>query len=205
MRTPRIVTGFSSLTDANFQNKAEGIYDSMNGNTNFPSPVPDMATLQAAITAYNQALTAAQSRDKNDVAVKNEKRSELNDLLTSLAAYVNFAADGDRTILISSGFDLAKEGDTTPLQKPENIQVEDGVNTGELTVSVTAVKGAKSYVHQFTQDPVTASSQWTHVNSTASRYTFKNLAGATRYWCRVAAIGAYDQMVISDSASRVAQ
>lgn len=202
----KIVTGFSSLTDAGFLNKAQAINSSMTGNANFPDASPSLAEITTAIQAYSTALTAAvQSRSRNDVAVKNEKRNDLNDLLTSLAGYVNFVADGDKTMLVSSGYDLAKEGDSTPLQKPDNIQVADGINPGELVVSVTAVKGARSYVHQYTQDPVTAESDWTHTTSTSSKYIFKNLDSAKRYWCRVAAVGAYEQVVISDPASRVVQ
>jgi hypothetical protein len=205
MKTNRLTTGFISLTDANFETKAESIFNSMNGNPNFPSPVPAMGTVEDAVQAYSTALTAAQSRDKNDVAVKNQKRGELTVLLIQLASSVMAVANGDKTMLISSGFDLAKEGETTPLQKPENIQVVEGINPGELIVSVRAVKGARSYVHQYTQDPVTAESQWVQSYTTTSKYTFKNLDASKKYWCRVAAVGAFDQLVISDSISRIVQ
>jgi hypothetical protein len=199
----RITTGFNSLSDSSFSDKAESIYESMNGNANFPSPIPALADVSAAVTAYSTALITAQSRDKNDVAIKNQNRDALTDVLTQLASYVMLTANGDRAMLVSSGFDLAKEPQPSPIAKPDNVQVVNGINAGELVVSVTAVKGAKSYVHQYTGDPVTAESDWMHVNSTSSKYTFRNLDSAKRYWCRVAAVGSYDQVVVSDPVSRI--
>lgn len=205
MKTNKLTTGFNSLTDANFQTKAESITTSMMGNVNFPSTTPDMPVVSTAVQNYSLALTAAQSRDKNDVAVKNQKRSELTALLVQLASSVMATANGDKTMLVSSGFDLAKEGESIVLPKPENLQVADGINSGELIVSVSAVKGAKSYVHQYTADPITDASDWTQVNTTTSRFTFKNLDSAKKYWCRVIAVGASDQVVISNALSRITQ
>lgn len=205
MKQNRIISSYNGLTDAGFANKAESINSSMTGNVNFPAPTPSITVLNTAVQDYTAALTAAQSRDKNDVAVKNQKRSDLASLLVQLASSVMATANGDKAMLVSTGFDQAKDGESIILPKPENIQVTDGVNAGELQVSVTNVKGAKSYVHQYTADPVTADSDWEQINSTTSKYTFKNLDSAKRYWCRVAAIGSYDQVVISDAMSRIVQ
>jgi hypothetical protein len=70
---------------------------------------------------------------------------------------------------------------------------------------VPAVKGAKGYTPQFTSDPLTASSEWTQVMTTTSKYTFTNLNSAKKYWVRVAAVGPYNQVVYSDAISRVVQ
>ncbi|MGH2566064.1 MAG: hypothetical protein ACRDE5_16215, partial [Ginsengibacter sp.] len=80
-----------------------------------------------------------------------------------------------------------------------------GINAGELVVKVPAVKGASGYVPQFTADPLTVDSTWTQEVTTTSKYTFKNLTSAKKYWCRVAAVGPYNQLVYSDAISRVVQ
>ena len=205
MKTPRITSGFSNLSDANFENKAEAINSSMTGNVNFPATTPAMSVVTAAVQSYSVALIAAQGRDKNAVAIKNQKRNELNTFLVQLANSVMATANGDRAMLVSSGFDLVKDSESIPLPKPDNVQVADGVNAGELVVSVSQVKGAKSYVHQYTVDPVTPDSDWTQIFTTTSKFTFKNLDSAKKYWCRVAAVGPFDQVVVSDAISRVVQ
>jgi hypothetical protein len=202
---PRITTGFDPMSDPDFETKAGSIYNGVNGNAFFPTPTPTMPEVNDALQGYSVSLLSAQTRDKNAVAAKNQARAALTDLLTQLASYVTMTANGDRAILVASNYDLASEGDSTPITKPENIQLSDGANSGEIVVKVKGVKGAKSYLHQYTADPLTASSEWTQVISTTSKYTFKNLSVAQRVWCRVAAVGSYNQVVFSDAVSRVVQ
>jgi hypothetical protein len=201
----KITTGFESLTDPGFETKASDICASMSSNPNFATTIPALTDVTSQLQAYSAGLTAAQSKDRNAVATKNQLRENLTDLLTQLGSYVMAVANGDKAKLISSGFDLAKEGESTPLSKPDNIQLTDGKNAGELIVKVTAVKGAKSYVHQYTSDPLTPNSDWAQVITTTSKYTIKNLSSAQKYWCRVAAVGSLNQVVYSDAVSRIAQ
>ena len=201
----RIVTPFRSMTDSLFETKATSINASMDGNPNFPNPVPALLDIQELIGAYGTALTAALTRDRNAAAAKNDARKALTDALIQLASSVTTTANGDRTMLISSGFDLGKVGEKTPLAKPGAITLTDGINAGELVLKVPAVKGAKGYAPQYTEDPLTAASEWTQFMTTTCKYTFKNLISSKKYWCRIAAIGAYNQVTLSDAICRVVQ
>src|SRR5258706_3461677 len=115
MKTPRITSGFSSLSDANFENKAGVINSCMTGNPYFPVTTPAMPVVTTAVQDYSTSLIAAKGRDKNAVAIKNQRRIELNALLVQLANSVMAIANGDRTMLISSGFDLVKDAESIPL------------------------------------------------------------------------------------------
>jgi len=205
MKMYRLKTGFDPLSDPDFQTKAESIYASMLGNTNFPTPTPDLPAINAAIQDYSAALIAAQQKDKNAVAIKNQQRDNVTALLIQLANSVMTTANGDKTMLISSGFDLAKEGETTPITKPASISLTDGNNAGELVVKVPRVKGSTGYGPQYTTDPLTTKSEWTAFMTTTSKYTFTNLEPAKKYWCRVAVVGPFNQLVYSDAVSRIAQ
>lgn len=205
MKKDKLNTGFNPQTDSQFQTFSESINTSMTGNVNFPNPIPDLAVVDAAVQEFNIALTNAQTRDRNAVALKNKARQNLNGLLVQLANWVMAVANGDRAMLVSSGYELTKEADTTPLTKPVNIQLADGPNAGELVVKVDRDKRAQGYIHQYTLDPLTDGSQWTQAMSTTSKYTFKNLGASQKYWCRTAAVGAYGQVVYSDAISRIVQ
>jgi hypothetical protein len=205
MKMNRLKTGFESFSDSNFETKGTNIYDSMLSNSYFPSPIPDLSVVQEALQVYSAAVPAAQGRDRDAVAVKNQARETLTVLLIQLANYVMTVANGNKTMLISSGFDLAGEGEPTPIVKPAGITLADGPNAGELVVKVTAVKGARSYLAGCTPDPLTDNSEWTEFVTTTSKYTFKNLPNAVKYWCRVAAVGSHDQVVYSDAVCRVVQ
>jgi hypothetical protein len=194
MKISRIVPPSDGMSDADYETKAGSIYAGMFGNPNYPAPVPDLATLLVANNDYSNALILAQNRDRNAVANKNVARETLGSLLLQLSNSVMTTANGDKAMLISSNFDLAKEGSNTPIDKPASIELMDGKNAGELVVKVPAVKGAKGYTPQFTSDPLTASSEWTQVMTTTSKY-----------WVRVAAVGPYNQVVYSDAISRVVQ
>jgi hypothetical protein len=61
-------------------------------------------------------LSNAAGRDKTLVSIKNDKRAELRTLLAELADYVTSVCNGDRTMLLSSGFDLARQRGEVPLQ-----------------------------------------------------------------------------------------
>ncbi len=205
MKKPKISTNLK-FPDAEFEIMAQAILASMTANPYFPAPTPSTIILAAGTTAYTDALLAAQSRDKNSVANKIQRKAELLNLLQQLAASVTATANGDRAILVSSGFPLQKEtGDATPLQKPENLQVINGINPGEQISSVDGQKVAKSYIHQYTPDPLLPDSVWVQTFTTASKYTFKDLVPAQKYWFKVTAIGTKEQIAISDTLSRIVQ
>jgi len=201
----RLKTGFDGISDSDFETQGLTIYDSMNNNLYFPNPTPDLPTVLAALGGYSTSLIAAQNRDKNAVAQKKAARDGLTGILIQLANSCMTTANGNRLMLISTGFKLAKPGETTPLIKPESITLTDGQNVGELVVRIPRVKGAGGYVPQYTADPLTAESVWTKIMTTTSKYTFTNLESGKKYWCRVAAIGPYNQIVYSDAVCRVVQ
>ena len=197
--------GFSQLSDADFEIKAQSIYNSMKENSYFPTTIPVITEIENAVTTYQSALTAAKSKGKNEIAVKNQSRALLGRLLKQLGNFVMASANEDLVMLVSSGFDLVKKDGSPELVKPESIVLSDGKNPGELAVKVSFVKGARTYNFQYAPDPLTVNSVWKNELSTSSKHTLRNLDSATRYWCRVVAIGPFGQMVYSDANSRVVQ
>ena len=92
------------------------------------------------------------------------------------------------------------------VHKPEIILLEDGLNAGELQVTIKKVLGARSYIFQYTTtDPTLETTTWTSEMSVVIKYVFKNLQSGQRYWCRVAAVGSKDKVVYGDPVFRIAQ
>ena len=163
----------------------------------------DPAALQAAADAYTAALVKAGTGNRADVADKNAKREVLVNLLRSLCRYVNLIADGDAAMLLTSGFDVSKDPQPVVITKPEIVRLEHGVASGQLVMSVKAVKGAYSYLHEYTTDVTLAPGSWVSTMSTSAKTTLSNLQPGTVYYCRVGAVGTNNQLLYSDTASRM--
>ena len=84
----KVVIGFKDLRDDDLDTKAASIIKSITGNTNYTTPVPTLAVVQTALTAYETALTAAKNGSPEKTAIKDQKRKDLEALLKQLGTYV---------------------------------------------------------------------------------------------------------------------
>lgn len=202
----RITNGINRLPDAVLAQRAQSILNAMQGNLNFPTPDPNLSDLSTALVNFREAVDAAKNADRLLVAIKNAKKEVLVTLLHNLGNYVLFAAKGNAVVALSSGFHIAKTpAPLPPLTKPVNLQLSEGVNSGEMQAVVDKVKGAKAYIFEYTADPLTAESVWVRQSSTQRKAFIEGLTSGSRYWCRVAAIGINGQVVYSDAVSRIVQ
>jgi len=206
MKTSKAVISFTTLSDGNLESVALSIIDHMTDNPNFPTPVPSLTEVTAAVTEYTNALSGAKSRDKAQVELKNIKKAAMITLLKSLAAYVTFTANGNRNVIATSGFDISKEG-TTPsvMSAPTNFKMTVGKTSGQAFSSVGGVKGIKTYAHQYTADPMTDTSVWQNEYLTTRFHTFTGLDSGKKYWFRVAALGTGGQIEYTDPVALIIQ
>src|SRR6185312_6918556 len=94
-----IVMPFSRLSDSKLLTKALDILASMTGNAFFPTPTPTLAVVGEAITAFQEALIGAATRDRSKVIIKNRARVNLIAILKALGNYVTFTANGDSAMI----------------------------------------------------------------------------------------------------------
>ncbi|WP_243350251.1 fibronectin type III domain-containing protein [Parabacteroides sp. FAFU027] len=206
MSTCRILNSYERYSDSELSVSLGRIISNIKGNPSFPDPKPTVAEDENLKVEYDGSLSAAQSGDRVKIALKNEKRVEVIDLKHRWARYVELEANGSRTIMLSSGFDVSKERTSTvELDQPQNVKVFDGKNPGELVASCDGLAGAKSYIFQYTTDPLSDSSVWTNEPTTKSEFTFKGLKSGQKYWFRVVAVGSNDQRTVSIVVSRIVQ
>ena len=200
----RVVKAFKQLSEAKILTFAQNVTASMAGAvTVFPTPVPALADINDQITAYAGYLQSAASRDKVQVQYKKQAKTELLLMLSLLADYVNFTGQGDAAILAQSGFDLNKIPEPITLKAPSGVTLIDGGNSGELILKFRGVKGAFSYLFQYTSDVTLGS--WITIAATTTSYTFTGLSKGTTYYCRAVSVGANQQLMNSIVLSRVSQ
>ena len=195
MKNPRAIISFAKLSDSELESTALSIIDSMTNNANFPTPIPSIADVTAAVTEYSNALAAAKNRGKAEVELKKMKKDAMIEVLVSLSTYVTFTANGNRNMIITSGFGITKNSKTPQaMGTPKKFTITIGETNGEAVSTVGGVKGIKKYAHQYTPDPLSATSVWTSAFVSTRTYTFTGLDSGKKYWFRVAALGNGDQV-----------
>lgn len=197
---PSIIKNFSRLKDSELDDKADEIITSLSnppGSTNFPTPQPSIANITTALTAYQNALTAAANGGTNLVTTKNLRRKDLEKLLNKLAKYIELSADDDLEKMQSSGFEVSK--DKSPkgqLDKPDlKVKV---ANPGEVKASCKAIDGANIYQWDWQEDGTTT---WQTKTTTASRTTIGGLTSGKKYNFKLVAIGSDPSRIWSDVVS----
>jgi hypothetical protein len=185
---------------------SERVIENMENNPDFPDPPPALAELKKALPEFTEALAKALGRDIKMVSIKNDKKAKMRDLLQQLADYVTVKSKGDRTLIVSSGFNVTGTNSSTSNQPPsiEKLEVELG-QSGEAITRIKNVTGIKAYVHQYTMEPPGLNTIWVGEGSSDGIHTFQGLTSEKRHWFRVVAIGFNKQRAYSPVVSRVIQ
>lgn len=201
----RVVKTFKILSDANILTFAQNVTASMAAAVaSFPTPVPSLESINTELANYANLLQTSASRDKVQVQLKNISKFTLTQMLSQLADYVNTTST-DSAILASSGFELNKLPQPITITAPENPTLYDGSGSGQMVLKFKAVKGASSYVFQYTSDATMEENSWISNPATTTSYTFTGLTKGTTYYCRALAVGANQQVTTSIVLNRISQ
>jgi hypothetical protein len=183
----------------------QGVIDNMENNAVFPNAPAALAELKKVLPEFQVSLVNSQGRDKQKVSIKNDLKDKVLALLQEVADYVTATSKGDRTLILSSGFDVTSGISRSNVAPSiEVLEVELGPS-GEATTRIKKVTGAKAYVHQYTKEPPGINTEWIGIGSSQSTYTFEGLISDKRYWFRGVAVGTDDQRGYSPVVSRVIQ
>lgn len=199
----KIKLTFNRGRDSDLATLTHRVLESIKSNQLFPNPTPALADVQKALDEYQLALSNAGGRDRAMVSVKNDKQTVLRELLGQLAYYVSQTCKGDKTALLTAGFDLTKDRDSPPKLLP-NLTVNLGI-PGEATIKVRTGGSIRAYVHQYTADPVTPGSVWTGETTALRQHTFRGLPSFARLWFRTIVIDKSGQSTYLDPVSRIIQ
>jgi hypothetical protein len=180
------------------------VLEKMKSNAVFPNPPAALAELEKLLPEFDEALVRAKSRDKEWVAIKNNKKALILALLEELAEYVIATCKDDRALILSSGFDVTDEQTGRPVTAIEALDVVLGA-PGEATLRVKTATGTLSYVHQYATEPPNPNTVWHSEGSTTGNYTFTGLTSDKRYWFRVVAVGRRGKKAYSPVVSRSIQ
>ncbi|MFZ4455476.1 MAG: hypothetical protein ACOYOT_04575 [Bacteroidales bacterium] len=166
----------------------KGVISLMKNNPKFPTPDVSLTELETVNDLLEARSVAAMSGGKEATALMRQTETEWSDMMRTMARYVDRIADGDSAVILSSGFNLAKQ--PSPSLRPE-FSVELGEKSGTVELRRQAVEGAKSYIwqHCIGDTPANNDADWTTalVTSRASA-ELSGLTPLSKYWFRSAAV-----------------
>lgn len=201
----RISTKYRSSSDDKLLKFGYQIADTMDNNPIYTNSPLVKAVLQKSCDDFRVAGSIASRKDRALSSAKNDRKAELVRDLDILNVYVTETCNGDKTMLLQSGFEIAGlKNESKELQPFKEVKVISEL-PGTVTIRVSKVAYAKSYVYQYTADPLSPDSVWISETVLTREHTFTNLNSVARYWFRVIAIGKGNQTVYSPPVARVIQ
>jgi len=147
--------GLHDITDAKLPEYAQDKVDKITASGVFAALVPSPAQVQAKKNQYEAALVKSDDGSKADTVAKDERRKELEAMLTLQAENCAEIANGDLEIYVKSGYE-AKDVKGTPvgiLGAVTGFLLAYGDNAGELKANWKALEHADNYTLQFYSDP----------------------------------------------------
>lgn len=149
----RLNSGFTRTRDKDLDNKGDAIIKALTDNSNFPTTDPTLATVQTALTAFEEALALppGNARDEQVAAT----RKVLTDLLERLARNLELVPGVTDAMLATTGFDMRQAPTRTgaPVDAPGNLRAKATGTMGSVQLLCDPSDRAKSYEVQYTLDP----------------------------------------------------
>jgi hypothetical protein len=201
MGNSKVIVDFSTTkyTDARLYSRANHIIDKMYGNPHFVDLQPLLTVLRQATISYIALLAKTQSGSKEATALKNQARAILIDMLKRVAAHVQTISDGDRNIILSSGYDVNKKWSKVgPLSKPTNFKLKQGSNKGSIYLFCDPIAGASIHEVEYTEGIPTPNSLWMKQSSTRRKITIDGLISGKQYTFRMAGGGSHSSRIWSE-------
>lgn len=185
----RLSRGFFKLSPINLVKFSRNIVVLMTGNANFPTPVPTLSVLTAAIDKLDDLIQKTLSGDRIMIPARDDARNELLMVLVDLGGYVQTACLNSLAIFVTSGFEAIKPRATSVVPPtPTNARLTQGEESGTAVLQFKKSRNTQSCSIQTASSP---NGPWTdHGVTSRSKTTLTNLPTLAVTWTRVKANGA---------------
>ncbi|MCX7083325.1 MAG: fibronectin type III domain-containing protein [Methylococcales bacterium] len=187
MKIAKVLLGFIKYSIAEKLPFYRNIVAKFISNPVFASSDMTPAALTAALDSFEASIIAARDGGHTPIAIMHDNEHIVDKLFRNAAHYVDKIADGDETIILSSGFQVSNQPKIH--QKPP-LAAFDGDHSGEVNLYAKAIDKAGSYKWEYVEGPVPADeSAWIPITTTTSaHHTVSGLKVGVIHQFRVAAI-----------------
>lgn len=181
--------GFFRLSPTKLVEFSRNVVVLLTGNANFPTPVPALSVLTAAIDKLDDLIQKSLSGDRIMMALRDVARNELLMVLVDLGAYVQAGCLNSLAIFLTSGFKAIGPRSTSVIPpKPTNARLTQSDVSGSLVFLFKKTRNTQSCSIQIAALPT---GPWTDYGVTSKgKVTLENLPTMAVTWARVKANGA---------------
>lgn len=182
-----VLVSFVKLPVADRISFYRNVISKMASNAYFPTPDVPLSDAITAVDALETASIATKDGSRTAISVRDDAEEKVDKVFYKLADYVNRIADGEETIILSSGFEPSAQP-AARLKAP--LTVSAGSHSGSVKLVAKAVEKAASYSWQMAKDTLpTAEDSWIIIGqSTSASFEKDGLTPGGKYFFRVAAI-----------------
>ena len=206
MKQTRIVLRLRSLNNGQLETLGNSVVNGMKANPDFPNPSPTIADFEAVMTSFTKAISDALSRDKLKITIRNDVRATVESMLTSLANYVTYTSNGDRAMMMGSGFPLNNiTPGIPPVMSIYSFNLVLGKNPGELLASAKSSGAADMHMYQIAPAPLAGPKDFETLYRSASKLLLTGLVPNKMYAVRMGAIAGNGQVVYTDTLTKAPQ
>jgi hypothetical protein len=198
----KVKMGLYGLNIQKFIAKSRNVLTAMEGNANFPNPSVPIQTVVAEVQELERLQLEIMAGHIHMVSIRDYQANKVRNMMNVICDYVNSVAQGDESMLQSSGFEFRKT--PTPHAIPEKIERISAINLvhrGSVKVRWSGSKGRLGYILEYTYTADNADS-WVNVtqNCTKTQYILDGLIPGKNVYFRVSAYNGAGQSLWSDVA-----
>jgi hypothetical protein len=174
MKTIRVSLGLSKLKPSEKVTLWGTIKGDMTGNSNFTTPNPALATIDAQVVIFGNDIVAAAGGDHAAITAMHTQEDKVDSLLEQLANYVELTANaaaltgGDATTIITgAGMKVGAEHTKAPVPNAPTDLKGTSLVEGEIELSWKNQKYARAFIVEISSD-LTATGGATGTTTTGS-------------------------------------
>jgi len=181
---------------------AHNVESEMRANPIFANPDVPYDDLKSINDLLQSRYVASINGGKEETALLHQAEEVWIDKMRKTAKYVDRIADGDGAVILSAGFNLAKQ--RSPATRPE-FSVELGDKSGSVLLRRQRIEGARSYIWQYyIGETPTTDAEWVNAQVTSqASVEITGLKTLTKYWFRVAVVTITGTSAFSDPIMQV--
>ncbi|MHB9140313.1 MAG: hypothetical protein ACYC25_00370 [Paludibacter sp.] len=155
----------------------------LTGHATFTDPDQPLADGKVKADKLESTSLAAKDGSHTAVSAMRDAEKEVDTYLRKQAGYINRVADGNETLILSSGFHTTKQTPNVYDKLP--LEALDGKNSGSVLLKAKAIDKAGAYIWQISRNKT----DWTTLgHSTRASFEVDGLTVGEICYFRVAAI-----------------